>query len=177
MNESKSSNKGLLPKLTLKSWLAKSSISSCLLMFSFLALSQEKQLKLTPVDSLLPMLGGLIVILIFIFGLAFLFKRFTNFSPSSKNIKILETQMIGTKEKLIIVKVKQQSFLIGVTANSISQLGELNLNDQVVQDEEQIPESSKESINTPDFKSVLGNIVRNSVGLKSNSNDVNKLVG
>ena len=177
MNESKSLNRVLLEKLSDNSRLIKSLVSCFVLIFSFNALSQEKQLKLTPVDSLLPMLGGLLVILLFIFGLAFLFKRFTNFSPSSKNIKILETQMIGTKEKLVIVKVQQQSFLIGVTANTISQLGELNLDEQTVDVEQTVPKSSTDSPSSPDFKSVLGNIVRNSVGLKNTSNDVNKLVG
>jgi len=80
----------------------------------------------TPVESLLPMLFGLVAILGVIFVLAFLFKKFSNFGLTSKNIKVVETQMLGNKEKLMIVEVQQQQFLIGVTSHNISQLGELN---------------------------------------------------
>lgn len=86
-----------------------------------------KDTKLTPVDSILPMLGGLIVILIFIFGLAYLFKRFSNFSPTGGNIQVLETKSIGQKERIIIIQVRDQQFLLGVTGQSINQLAELNV--------------------------------------------------
>jgi len=86
--------------------------------------SEESKL-LTPVDSLLPMLSGLLVILAVIFVLAFLFKKFSNFGLASKNIKIMESQIVGNKEKLMIVQVQNQQFLIGVTSHVISPLGEL----------------------------------------------------
>jgi len=84
-----------------------------------------KTKALTPVESLMPMLFGLGVILLVIFGLAFVFRKFSNFGLSGKNIKVIETQMIGAKEKLVIVQVQDQQFLIGVTGHNISQLGEL----------------------------------------------------
>ena len=86
----------------------------------------EKEKVVTPTESLLPMLGGLLAILAMIFLLAFVFKRFSNFGLSSKSIKVVESQVIGNKEKLMIIQVYQQQFLIGVTGHSISQLGELN---------------------------------------------------
>lgn len=89
------------------------------------SLFAAERVKETPVESLLPMLSGLVVILAVIFVLAFLFKKFSNFGLSNGNIKVLETQVLGSKEKLMIIKVKQQQFLIGVTSQSISQLGEL----------------------------------------------------
>lgn len=79
----------------------------------------------SPAESLLPMLMGLVIVLAVIFALAYAFKRFTNFSPAGKSINIVETQVIGSKEKLMIVEVGQKRFLIGVTAQSINQLGEL----------------------------------------------------
>lgn len=78
-----------------------------------------------PIDSLLPMLGGLIAILVVIFSLAYLFKKFSSFNIASQNIRVLETQTIGHKEKIMIVQVREQQFLIGVTGHSINQLGEL----------------------------------------------------
>ncbi len=82
---------------------------------------------LTPTDSIFPMLTGLVVILFIIFGLAYIFKRFSNFSVSSRSIKVLETQSLGHKEKIIIVQVRDQQFLLGVTGQSINQLGELKV--------------------------------------------------
>ncbi len=93
--------------------------------FSTQLLALEKIKKVTPADSIIPMLSGLLVILAVIFILAFIFKRFSHFNSNNNQIKIVETQIIGHKEKLMVVEIQQQQFLIGVTAQSINQLGEL----------------------------------------------------
>jgi len=94
------------------------------------ALEKEKTTYLQstqdPLESLLPMLGGLIVILAFIFFLAFLFRRFGNISNGTKLISIVESYALGSKEKLAIVKVENECFLIGITANSINSIGKLD---------------------------------------------------
>ena len=79
----------------------------------------------SPVDAVLPMLFGLGSILLVIFILAYLFKKFTNFGSASKNIKVLESHPLGPREKLLIVKVRDQELLLGVTKNSINQLSVL----------------------------------------------------
>lgn len=79
----------------------------------------------SPMESIFPMLLGLLSILALIFGLAFILKRFTNFNPSAGNIKVLESQRLGAKEKLIIVEVQEQQLLLGVTPQNITQLAEL----------------------------------------------------
>ncbi len=112
--------------------------------YSSQLLALEKNKTLTPTESLLPMLGGLLAILAIIFILAFIFKRFSNFGLSSKNIKVIESQVIGNKEKLMIIQVQQQQFLIGVTGHSISQLGELK---KFVLDSKKTAE--KEKLNIP----------------------------
>ncbi len=93
-----------------------------------------------PIDSLLPMLGGLLVIVIFIFFLAYLFKRFSNLNSGTRLINVVESYAIGHKEKLAIIQVKDECFLIGVTANSINSIGKL--------DASQI----NETINTNDYQ-------------------------
>ncbi len=94
--------------------------------YSSQLIALEKSKVPSPSESLLPMLTGLLVILAVIFILASVFKRFSNFGLGSNNIKVIESQVIGNKEKLMIVQVQQQQFLIGVTGHTISQLGELN---------------------------------------------------
>ena len=121
--------------------------------------------SVSPAESLLPMLLGLIVILFIIFLLAFLFKRFTNFSPAGNSIKIVETQIIGSKEKLMIIEVEQQKFLIGVTGQSISQLGELK-NSEV---SSLLPASEdKAEQQLPEANSHLPNIEPQTKGLNFN---------
>ncbi len=86
----------------------------------------EKIQKITAAESILPMLFGLLVILASIFLLAFIFKKYSNFGLVSKTIKVIESQPLGNKEKLMIIQVQEQQFLIGVTPQSISQLGEIS---------------------------------------------------
>jgi len=93
--------------------------------FSTRLFAKETQQSSTPVESIMPMFLGLIAILGVIFLLAFLFKKFTNFGLSGKYIRVIETQIIGSKEKLMIIQVQEQQFLIGVTSHTINQLGEL----------------------------------------------------
>jgi len=100
---------------------------------------------MSPIDSIIPMLSGLVVILVVIFGLAYLFKKFSGFNIASQNIRVLETQIIGHKEKIMIIKVRRQQFLIGVTAQSISQLGELETDEL---DDSKFEKSSRFTSNT-----------------------------
>ena len=101
------------------------------LQFSLSIKAQEASSELktisaqSPLESIFPMLVGLLAILIVIFGLAFLLKRFTHFNPATGNIKVLETQRLGAKERLVIVEVQQQQLLLGVTSQNITQLVEL----------------------------------------------------
>ena len=88
--------------------------------------SLKKTASNTPVESLGPMLLGLIGILAIIFLLAGLLKKFTSFNLSSSQIKVLECQRIGAKEKLIVVNVQNKHLLLGVTPQNISHLCDLD---------------------------------------------------
>jgi len=80
----------------------------------------------SPLESLVPMLMGLGLILLIIFVLAVILKKFSNLNLSSSQSKVLDCQRLGTKEKLIIVKVQDRHLLLGVTPQSISHLTELD---------------------------------------------------
>ena len=78
-------------------------LGSCSLFAPSLTLAQEVAStnnfkSVSPAESLLPMLMGLVIVLAVIFALAYAFKRFTNFSPVGKSINVVETQIIGSKE-------------------------------------------------------------------------------
>ena len=121
-------------------------------------------LTLTPMDSVLPMLLGLASILLVIFVLAFLFKKFTNFGLTSKNIKVVETHPIGAREKLMIVQVRGQEFLIGVTRNSINQLGELGSDAAVaslaIESEKQQSKTIEPKTIQTSFANIFSNLIK-----------------
>lgn len=62
-----------------------------------------------------------IIFLIFVF--AFLLKKTTGFSKGHQgSIKILATTLLGHKEKVVLIQVGEQQFLIGATPNNINTL-------------------------------------------------------
>lgn len=84
--------------------------------------------KITPFESLLPMLFGLSGVLLVIVILALLIKKVTGLNIISNNIKVIESQSLGAKEKLVIVEIQQQQYVLGVTAHSINQICRLQKN-------------------------------------------------
>lgn len=76
-------------------------------------------------DSILPMFLGLAGIICLIVILASIMKKLTGLNVVSNNINIIESQNIGTKEKLVIVEIQNQQYVLGVTAHSINQICQL----------------------------------------------------
>lgn len=77
------------------------------------------------IATLSSMVGGLIVVLVLIFFLAYLVKRF-NLVPSSQGVlKTLAVTPLGQKEKLVLVEVGGQQYLLGVTPNQVSLVDKL----------------------------------------------------
>ncbi|MCL1145255.1 flagellar biosynthetic protein FliO [Shewanella sp. 10N.261.52.F9] len=77
------------------------------------------------IATLSSMVGGLIVVLILIFFLAYLVKRF-NLVPSSQGVlKTIAVTPLGQKEKLVLVEVNGQQYLLGVTQQQISLVDKL----------------------------------------------------
>lgn len=80
----------------------------------------------TPAQSLLPMLGGLLAVLVLIFLLASMLKKFSSFNLVANHIKVIESQSLGSKEKLVIVEIQDRQLVLGVTPHSINAITELN---------------------------------------------------
>ncbi|WP_299005660.1 flagellar biosynthetic protein FliO [uncultured Shewanella sp.] len=77
------------------------------------------------IASLASMLGGLVVVLLIIFFLAYLVKRF-NLAPNSNSaIKTIATSPLGQKEKLMIVEVEGRQYLLGVTPHQVNLIDKL----------------------------------------------------
>ncbi|WP_299495116.1 flagellar biosynthetic protein FliO [uncultured Shewanella sp.] len=77
------------------------------------------------IASLASMLGGLVVVLLIIFFLAYLVKRF-NLAPNSNGvIKTIAASPLGQKEKLMIVEVEGRQYLLGVTPHQVNLIDKL----------------------------------------------------
>ncbi|GGP99811.1 flagellar protein [Shewanella ulleungensis] len=72
------------------------------------------------------MVGGLIVVLAIIFVLAYIVKRL-NLVPSNGGvIKTLAVTPIGQREKVVLIDVNGQQYLLGVTPQSINLIDKLD---------------------------------------------------
>lgn len=79
----------------------------------------------TQIATLASMLGGLILVLILIFALAYLLRRF-NLVPTHHGVlKTLATTSLGQKERLVLVEVGGQQYLLGVSAQQVSLIDKL----------------------------------------------------
>ncbi|HDS1211075.1 flagellar biosynthesis protein FliO [Shewanella algae] len=71
------------------------------------------------------MMGGLILVLALIFVLAYLVKRLNLVPGSQSAIKTLAVTPLGQKEKLVLVELDGQQYLLGVTAAQVSLVDKL----------------------------------------------------
>jgi flagellar protein FliO/FliZ len=77
------------------------------------------------IASMASMVGGLIVVLAIIFVLAYIVKRL-NLVPSQHSvIKSLAVASMGAKEKVVLIEVNGQQYLLGVTSSQINLIEKL----------------------------------------------------
>ncbi|AQS38891.1 flagellar biosynthetic protein FliO [Shewanella psychrophila] len=82
--------------------------------------------KGSAITTMTNMLGGLIVVLAIIFVLAYIVKRL-NLAPSNHSVlKTLAVMPLGQKEKVVLLEVGGQQYLLGVTAQQIQVIDKLD---------------------------------------------------
>lgn len=79
-----------------------------------------------PEQAVFPMLLGLLAMVALILFLAFLLKKVTGGNFSSSQIKVVESQALGAKERLVIIEIQGEQHLLGVTPHTINQLFKLD---------------------------------------------------
>lgn len=78
-------------------------------------------------DQFVHMFFSLLTMVAIIVILAYLYKRYgSRLVGSNRELKILSTLPVGSKEKLLLVQVGEEQLLVGVTAHNISPLHQLN---------------------------------------------------
>ncbi|WP_244325749.1 flagellar biosynthetic protein FliO [Shewanella aestuarii] len=78
------------------------------------------------VSTLANMIGGLIVVIALIFVLAYIVKRLNLVPSQHGQIKTIAVSAVGQKEKLLIVEINQQQYLLGVTSQQINLIDKLH---------------------------------------------------
>lgn len=81
-----------------------------------------------PAVSATPMLGALVIVIVTIFAAAFLFRRFGLRAPGTTSalLKSVATLPLGARERLVVVQVADRWLVLGVTAQSIQPLADLD---------------------------------------------------
>jgi flagellar protein FliO/FliZ len=75
--------------------------------------------------SLSKMAISLAIVVLIVLALGWIFKKLTLRLPGSKHIKIISTLALGPKERLLVIEMQGKQRVLGVTANSINLLFEL----------------------------------------------------
>ncbi|MEM5503341.1 flagellar biosynthetic protein FliO [Shewanella frigidimarina] len=81
--------------------------------------------EVSNVATLANMVGGLIVVLAIIFLLAYIVKRLKLVPSSGGVIKTIAVTSIGQREKVVLVEVNGQQYLLGVTSQQINLIDKL----------------------------------------------------
>jgi flagellar protein FliO/FliZ len=75
--------------------------------------------------SILSIFLSLLLVVAIIFALAYLARRFNVTQAGNGQLKVVASMAAGTKEKIMVIEVGGEQFLLGVTAHNINQLGKL----------------------------------------------------
>ena len=76
-------------------------------------------------SSILSIFLSLLLVVAIIFALAFIARRFNVTQAGNGQLKVVASMAAGAKEKIMVVDVGGEQFLLGVTAHNINQLGKL----------------------------------------------------
>lgn len=77
------------------------------------------------VGSFISIFLSLLLVIAIIFALAYVMRRFNVAQAGNGQMKIIASMMTGQKEKVIVIEVGDQQFMLGVTAHNINHLATL----------------------------------------------------
>ncbi len=77
-------------------------------------------------SSILSIFLSLLLVVAIIFALAFIARRFNVTQAGNGQLKVVASMAAGAKEKIMVIDVGGEQFLIGITAHNINQLGKLD---------------------------------------------------
>ncbi len=79
--------------------------------------------EVVSISQIINLLGGLVIVLLVFFAVVFLLKRLSGLNGVGRgHMKMVDTMHIGTKERLLIIKVTDKHLLLGVSQQGIHPL-------------------------------------------------------
>jgi flagellar protein FliO/FliZ len=106
-------------------------LGSCILfLFLFCSVVNAEASASTPQTlqnptSILSIFLSLMLVVAIILALAFVARRFNVTQAGNGQLKVVASMNAGAKEKIMVIDVAGEQFLLGVTAHNINQLGKL----------------------------------------------------
>lgn len=93
----------------------------------------------------LTMTGSFLFVIVLLIATLFLLKRLGSNYPvgATKRIKIVDVQSLGARQKILLVAVRGQEILIGVSPQGITRLGEWQQDDSQLDEEAQLAQTSE----------------------------------
>ena len=133
-------------------------LGSCVLfLFLFCSVVNAEASASTPQTlqnptSILSIFLSLLLVIAIIFAFAFIARRFNVTQAGNGQMKVVASMTAGAKEKIMVVDVGGEQFLIGITAHNINQLGKL---DTPIETTSKMDKASANSSEAPAFKDKL----------------------
>lgn len=100
-------------------WVA---IGSC---FSISFEAHSAPQSLSNPTSIVSIFLSLLLVIGVVFMLAFLMRRFNVTQSGTSNLKVVASMMAGSKERVMVIEVAGEQYLLGVTAHNINHLATL----------------------------------------------------
>lgn len=88
--------------------------------------AQEANTAFGGVSSFISIFLSLVLVIAIIFALAFIMRRFNVTQAGNGQMKVVASMMAGTKEKIMVIEVGDEQYLLGITAHNINHLATLN---------------------------------------------------
>lgn len=80
----------------------------------------------SPNDALLPVALSLLVVVALIFAVGYVMRRLNVVGHGSRQMQVVASLMVGTRERVVVVKVGEEQHLLGITSQNINALGRLD---------------------------------------------------
>jgi len=88
--------------------------------------AQEQSSAFSSSSSIVSVFLSLLVVIAIIFALAYVMRRFNVAQAGNGQMKVVASMMAGNKEKIMVVEVGDEQYLLGITAHNINHLATLN---------------------------------------------------
>ncbi|MFC3120403.1 flagellar biosynthetic protein FliO [Agaribacter flavus] len=134
-------------------------------LFSLPAQAEDAAKELTSTSTFISIFLSLLFVIAIIFALAYLMRRFNVTQAGNGQMRMVASMMAGAKEKVMVIEVGDEQYLLGVTAHNINHLATLNTPLQTNKSQTVNQQNSQQG-----FQQKLVQAMAQSIAGKSNNN-------